>query len=92
MVSSVLQERRDAALEILVDLLRAADEAHRREAVAPVVERLVRGRDHLGVRRQPEVVVGAEIDDFAARDLDGGGLRALDARARLCRVRPRGWR
>ena len=48
-------------------LLRAADEAHGRQAVAPAVERLVRGRDHAGMIGQAEVVVGAQVEHARAR-------------------------
>jgi len=38
----------------------------------------VRGGNYGGMRRQPEIVVGAEVDDFMAVDGDGRGLRALE--------------
>ena len=43
MVSSVPKKRAMLPLELLVEVLRAADEAHEREAEAVRVERLVRG-------------------------------------------------
>ena len=58
------QELADTRLEFLVDGLGAANEAHRRHAVAELVKRLVRRGDDLGVVGQPEVVVGAQIQDF----------------------------
>ena len=52
MVSSSPQKFADAALQFLVNLLRAADEAHRRQPVAPTVQSLSRGPDHLRMVRQ----------------------------------------
>ena len=75
----VAQERRHPALELEVQLLRAADEPHAREAVAPLVETAVRGLDDARVVREPEVVVGAEVQHLAPGDLDLRGLRAVDA-------------
>ena len=49
-----------------VDLLGAADEAHRGQAVAPAVEGGVGGRDHLGMGGETQVVVGAEIENLLA--------------------------
>jgi hypothetical protein len=60
------QEARQALLELLVDVLRAADEAHRAHPVAVRAQRLVRRFDHLRVRGQPEVVVRAQVDQLAA--------------------------
>ena len=60
--------------------LRAADEAHAREPVAPGVERLVRGFQELGMAREPEVVVRAEVQHRlgAAKDADHRPLLAED--------------
>ena len=58
------QERGDPLLQPAVDLLRAADEPHRREAEAPLVEGRVRRVGHRRVARQAEVVVGAEVDQL----------------------------
>ena len=57
-----LAERR---LQLLVDLLRAADEPHGGEPVAPFVERVVRGRDHGRVLGKAEVVVRAQVEHLA---------------------------
>ena len=56
------QEGGDPALQLLVHRLRAADEAHGRHAVAIALQRVLSRRDKLGMVRQPEVVVGAEVD------------------------------
>ena len=72
------EEAGDALLELLVDVLRAADEAHRRHAEAVVVEALLRRRDQLGVIAEAEVVVGAEVQHLALLHLDPGALRAED--------------
>jgi len=59
-----------------VDLLRAADEPHRGEPVAPAVKRGARGGGQLGMIRQPEVVVGAKVQHPVARGhRDVGVLR-----------------
>lgn len=72
------EEGREAGLQLLVHLLRAADEADGRHAVAPAVERRVGGGDDLGVVGQAQVVVGAEVQDLAGAtargDGDGGRL------------------
>ena len=77
------QELGDRLFERLVRFLRAADEADRGQAVAPVVEGLV-GRLHdLGVIGQPEVIVRAHVQHVGpALDADVGLLRrAQDALA-----------
>src|ERR1019366_9195639 len=57
------EEARDRGLELLVERLRAADEAHRAEAVAPLFERLLRGLHDARVVREAEVVVRGEHED-----------------------------
>ena len=52
-------------LELAVDVLRAADEAHRRHAVAALAEHVARRREHGRVVGQAEVVVGAEVEQLA---------------------------
>ena len=69
----------DCRFELLVDLLGAADEADAGHAVAPAVERLVGGGDHLGMIGQAEVVVGAEIQHrLLIEHADPGVLRRGD--------------
>ena len=58
------QELGDRPLELLVRLLRAADEADRGHAVAPAVERLVRRLHDLGMIGQAEVVVRAHVQNI----------------------------
>ena len=66
-------------LELLVQRLGAADEAHGRHAVAPAVERRVRGLHDRRVVGEAEVVVGAQVDRLrAALERDLGGLRRGD--------------
>ena len=73
------EEARDPILELLVDVLRAADEADRRHAVAPAIERGMRGGQDLGIVGESEVVVRAEIDHLEIRtDGDLGPLRRAD--------------
>ena len=67
----------DCPLELLVDGLGPADESDRGQAISPLIERLVRRLDHLGMGRKSEVIVGAEVDDLDAVDLDRRRLWAL---------------
>ncbi|MCY1239069.1 hypothetical protein D9M72_518420 [compost metagenome] len=60
------EEGRQPGLQRLVQVLRAADKAHRAQPEAMRAQRLVRGLDHPRVRRQAKVVVGAQVDDLAA--------------------------
>jgi hypothetical protein len=68
-------EARDRSLELLVQVLGAADEAHRGHPEAAHLERLLGGGDDLRVVRQAEVVVGAEVDDLALGHPDRRALR-----------------
>mmetsp|Transcript_49423 Transcript_49423/g.122833 ORF Transcript_49423/g.122833 Transcript_49423/m.122833 type:complete len:400 (+) Transcript_49423:187-1386(+) len=52
----------DGVLELLVDVLRAADEAHARHAQPVRRERLLRDLDEPRVVGEAEVVVGAEVE------------------------------
>ena len=62
----------DPLLQRLVRGLRAADEAHGREAEPELVERLPGRRDEARVVGEAEVVVGAEVEDFAGGASLGG--------------------
>ena len=68
------EKRGDLRLELLVLLLRAADEAHRGHAVAVAVERVLGGVAQFLIVGEAEIVVGAEIQHLAAADLDLGRL------------------
>ena len=69
----------DRFFELLVDVLRAADKAHRRHAVAVRIHRPFRRIDQPGVVRQPEVIVRAKVEHFfTACDRDVGLLRRSD--------------
>ena len=84
MVSSVPRNSLRRLFELLVDGLRAADEAHGGQAVAPVVERLRGGGDDRGMVGQAEVIVGAEVEDVgAAGDADVRLLGLVMTRSRL---------
>jgi hypothetical protein len=61
------QERRDPRLQFLMLLLRAADEADRRHAVAVAVERLLACFCQLFIVGKAEIVVGAEVQHPLAR-------------------------
>ena len=72
------EEGRQAPFQLPVQVLRAADEAHRGQAVAACVEGRARGVEEPRVAGEPQVVVGAEVQHPAAADLDLGPLRRLD--------------
>ena len=76
---------RELALELGVDRARADDEARRARAGAPAVERVVRGRDHGGMRGEAEVVVRRERHDGVAV-----GHAVRRSRSRGARQRPGG--
>ena len=71
------EESGDVGLELLVDVLSAANEPDRRHAVAPAAQAFLRGFDDGGMVGEAEVVVGAEVDDFSSADADGRALRSL---------------
>jgi hypothetical protein len=55
------EKRRNPRLELLVLLLRAADEAHRGHAIAVAIKRLLAGLGQFRVVGKAEIVVGAEV-------------------------------
>ena len=69
----------DRLLELAMQRLRAADEAHRSHAEAEFVHRLFRRRDDVRVVGEAEIIVGAEIDRLARAlrpgDADASALR-----------------
>src|SRR5690606_16536013 len=73
------EEVRDGLLQLLVQVLGAADEAHRGHAETVGVQRVLRGLDHRRVVGQAQVVVGAEVEHLApVGQGDLGGLRRGD--------------
>ncbi len=79
MASSMPRKPAMRASSCLVLFLRAADEPHRGHAVAIAVERLLRGLRQLGIVGEPEIVVGAKIDDAGAiGEPHGSGLLGGD--------------
>src|SRR3989442_2711271 len=71
-------EVRQPPLQLLVPVLRAADEPHTRHPITALLQATM-GRLHdAGVRGQAEVVVGAEVEDAFAVDHDLRSLRRLD--------------
>ena len=74
------EELRDPLLQLEVQRLGPADEAHARHPEAPVVQGAMGRGDQLGVAGEAEVVVRAEIEDgsVAAADPDLGALVAQD--------------
>ena len=79
------EEAGDGRFQLLVQLLRAADEAHRGHAVAVAAQPLVGRLDDGGMVGQTEIIVGAEVDDLAAADADVRALAAPGAGVRACR-------
>lgn len=78
------QELGHLPFQLLVDVLGAADKAHRGHSEAPGFQPLVGGLDHLGMAGQAEVIVGAHVDDLLQRrtgrkfHLDVGRLRRMN--------------
>ena len=75
----------DRLLELAMQRLRAADEAHRGHAEAELVHRALGGGDHLGMVGETEIIVGAEVERLARRcpgDADAPALRARRSAAR----------
>src|SRR4029079_8855460 len=73
------EEAGKRVLQLLVHRLRAADEAHRRHAVAVAIEPFFCRCAQPRIVGQPEIVVGAQVDDpMAIRQHDLGYLRAAD--------------
>ena len=75
----LLLELRERLLELHVDFHRAAEDRRAGGAEAVVVERLLGGRDHLGVIRETEVVVRREVQQL--EPLVSQLLLEVDARA-----------
>jgi hypothetical protein len=61
-----------------VKVLSAADEPDRSHPESPLVEGLLGPGDDLGIVRETQVVVGAEVDHFALRYPNGRALRGRD--------------
>ena len=82
------EKLRELVLEFAMDVLGSADEAHRRHAIAARIQPRMGGSDHLGMARQPEVVIGADIDALVGRR-PGRGIRLRFRRiaANGCSVR-----
>jgi hypothetical protein len=70
------QELAEFSLQLLVDLLRPADESDGREPVPPPVEGGLGRGDDLGVIGEAQVVVRAEIQHLPVLDGDPGPLGA----------------
>ena len=81
------EELAELGLELLVDALRAADEAHAGQAVAPLVDRRLGRRGHGRMLRQAQVIVGAQVEHrLAVGHADGGALRRDDDALALVRA------
>ena len=68
----------DGLFKLLVDVLRATDEAYARHSEAPIIHHLLRCLDKAWVVAQAEIVVGTEVQDFLSPYLNGCPLRAFD--------------
>ncbi len=78
---------RHGLFQLLVHVLAAADETHRRHAVTTGVHRLFRRFDQPRIVRKTQVVVGTEVQHLAARHFDLGPLGRLDHAFRLVETR-----
>ena len=77
----VLQPKkgRNCRFKIAMDGLRAANEAHRRHAETVFIEATFGGVNQARIVSQAEIIIGAKIDDFAARfKSQQGTLRGRD--------------
>ena len=72
------EEARQRGFELLVHGLRAADEAHRRHAVAVAVDGAMRRLADRRVAGEAQVVVSAEVDDVGVVGADLAALGAGD--------------
>ncbi len=61
MVSSVPRKALSRCFKLLVKGLRAADEAHAGQTVAPLLQGLPRCLDHRGMIGQAQIIVRAEV-------------------------------
>ena len=68
----------NGCFKFLVRVLRAADEAYARHAVAATVHHVLGGLHEAGVVGKAKVVVGAEIEYFAVGHVNGSLLRSFD--------------
>ena len=84
-MSSVPRNALRLRLELLVELLRAADEAHARETIAPAPKRLMRGGLHRRMLRKTEVIVRAKIQHRSrpSASANADTLRRADGRSRF---------
>ena len=72
-------EVRQLGLELTVQRERAVEQPGARDPGAEAGGRGLGGGDDVGVVREAQVVVGAEVDELAALDREPGRRRALDA-------------
>ena len=78
----------DRLLELAMQRLCAADEAHRRHAETELLHGAPRRRDDVRMVGETEIIVGAEIDGIARalrrRDMDAPALRPGQQPLTLC--------
>jgi hypothetical protein len=65
------EELGEPALQLLVNLGSAADEAYGCHAEPPALQRLLGGRDHDRVIGQTEVIIGTEVEQLLTSDRSG---------------------
>jgi hypothetical protein len=83
-----LEETAEPSLQRLVEVLGAADETDRSHSKTGSLQRLARRLDHPGVVGQAEIVVGAEVEDFAPPlDANDGVLRREEDALALVKAR-----
>src|SRR5262249_54998608 len=71
------EEAGNGSFKSLVQILGATDESHGGQTIPVMVETFVSSGDESGVIGEAKIVVGAEVNDLAAPDLDGRPLRSL---------------
>ena len=68
----------NSCLQLLVDILSATDETHRRHAKAAFFHHPTCSLDETRMIGETEIIVGAEIEHFLSSHADGSPLRTLN--------------
>src|SRR5450432_398832 len=59
------EEFRNLLFQLFMDILGAADKTYTAETISPFIQYLMSSPDHLGMGRKAQVIIRAEIQDFA---------------------------
>ena len=68
----------DGSLQLLVEVLASADEAHARHAVATAIHGILGSLYEARIVRKAQIVVGAEVQHCLSAHLNGSLLRAFN--------------